>query len=101
MKLIKVFTVVFISYFVLCSCENIETEFDQEQLQFIDFDSNEPYENQIVVIEIAKDRLNGFVSFVDGQYVMGHCAPEDVGLSKTVFDYMLYLMECQNEEIKK
>lgn len=101
MKLIKVFTVLFISCFMLCSCENIETDFEHKQLQLIDFEPNEPFESQIVVIEIAKDRLNGFVSFKDGQYVMEHCVPEDVGLSKTVFDYMVYLMECQNEEIKK
>lgn len=84
---------------------NIETisrsssSIKNEEYQFIDFIDDESFNSQFAVIEIAKERLDKYVSFNGERYIMTSCTPQEVGLSKRVIEYMQTLMERQNEKI--
>lgn len=58
------------------------------ELQFIDFDEDESYDSQTIVIEVAAERLDKYISFTGERYIMASCTPEEVGLSRRVFEYM-------------
>ena len=58
------------------------------ELQFIDFVDDENYDSQTIVIEVAAERLDKYVSFTGERYIMASCTPEEVGLSQRVFEYM-------------
>ena len=70
-----------------------------EELQFIDFVDDENFDSQTIVIEVAAERLDKYVSFTGERYVMAPCTPQEVGLSQRVFDYMQGCMEKQNERV--
>lgn len=81
------------------SCSSEETNPMAENLQLIDFTSDEPYAQQTLVIQVAAKRLDKYVHYKNGQFELDYCTPEMVGLSETVFDYMQTLMKRQNEII--
>ena len=70
-----------------------------EELQFIDFVDGESFNSQILVIKVAAERLDKYVSFTGERYVMAPCTPQEVGLSQRVFDYMQKRMEKQNARV--
>ena len=79
------------------SCSSEDTNPMAENYQLIDFTSDEPYEQQTLVIQVAANRLDKYVHYKNGQFELDYCTPEMVGLSETVFDYMQTLMKRQNE----
>lgn len=79
------------------SCSSEDTNPMAENCQLIDFTSDEPYEQQTLVIQVAANRLDKYVHYKNGQFELDYCTPEMVGLSETVFDYMQTLMKRQNE----
>ena len=85
----------------LSSAENevVSRSSSDEELQFIDFVDDESFDSQILVIKIAAERLDKYVSFTGERYVMAPCTPQKVGLSQRVFDYMQGRMEKQNARI--
>lgn len=74
---------------------------ENKELQFFDFVEDESYDSQTIVIEVASERLDKYVSFTGERYIMASCTPEEVGLSQRVFEYMQGLMERQNANMHK
>ncbi|MBQ8500968.1 MAG: hypothetical protein IJ494_01480 [Bacteroides sp.] len=87
-------------FLIAYSCENDGNELWSEY-QYIDFTPDEPRANQGVVIQIAAERLNDYVTFENDHFIMAPCSPEKLGLSIEVFEYMKMLMKLQNENLSQ
>lgn len=96
-----IFILIGIVFLASYSCSNEESFLTNNDFDFIDFNTDEPYESQTAVIQLAAERLDKYVSYKNGQYIMKSCKPEAIGLSATVYRYMQQLMEYQNKEIVK
>ena len=92
--------IIFISIiFNACSsAEEYDLPVDQDYLDFVDDDF---YEMQIGVIEKAAERMDKYVHYQNGQYVMVSCDPVHLNLSRRLYDYMVTLMKQQNKELDR
>ena len=55
---------------------------------------------QYAAIEEAGKRMDAYVQFKDGQFILSSCTPEKVGLSPDLFNHMKELMKAQNDFVK-
>lgn len=71
----------------------------KDQVEYLDFDSSITKASQLSVIQEAASRMDKFVKYKEGRFVVDHCSPTQLGLSANVFNYMLQLVDQQNEEL--
>lgn len=71
---------------------------DQDYLDFVDDDF---YEMQIGIIEKAAERMDEYVHYQNGQYIIVSCDADHLKLSHRLYDYMVTLMRQQNEELER
>lgn len=92
--------IIFISMiFNACSSEEeYDLPVDQDYLDLVDDDF---YEMQIGIIEKAAERMDKYVHYQNGQYVIASCDPDHLNLSHRLFDYMVTLMKQQNKELEQ
>lgn len=92
--------IIFISIiFNACSsAEEYDLPVDQDYLDLVDDDF---YEMQIGIIEKAAERMDKYVHYQNGQYVIVSCDPDHLNLSHRLYDYMVTLMKQQNKELEQ
>lgn len=89
---------------LLFGCKsNIDLEFVEKQ-EVIDFNVSKPLneftEKEKSLYTEARDRMDGLITQENGQYRLATKSHDEIGLSKTVFEYFKSLMTSANESIK-
>lgn len=96
-----IFIVVLIStssIFLGCSSDELDVI---GQYSYLDFSQNKSYETQIETIEEAAKRMDEYVHYRDGKFILTSCDSKKLNISPSVYNYMLSLMDLQNEVLCK
>lgn len=99
-KLLSIIIIILLpTSFVLTSCSSNDLEVIGEY-NYLDLNSNEPFDIQTLIIEEAAKRMDKYVVYDKGQFRIASCNNEKVNLSPQLYNYMISRMEKQNIEIK-